>query len=255
MTRNLGVALQSLRSRGLSELLWADALCINQNDLAERSQQVQVMQTAYQSACVVFAWLGEAAGDSNFLMHVIETTGKGGSDPELDSQVGRQVPTSEGDPNHFDLRSREALSKLMARPYWERVWITQELATAGPKAISIGCGQFWLSWWYLFDIVLRPFRREGVVLLTTNFHRHFIASANIMFDFQESPLELLELLERSKAFSVTDPHDRLYAILGLAKEHHRIALAPDYSKQLSAELVKASDRNWGESGSPTCLPH
>ena len=38
--------------------IWADAVCINQNDLDERSSQVSIMGDIYSSAKVCQIWLG-----------------------------------------------------------------------------------------------------------------------------------------------------------------------------------------------------
>ena len=38
--------------------IWIDALCINQDDAAERASQVQLMGRVFQDASCVFAWLG-----------------------------------------------------------------------------------------------------------------------------------------------------------------------------------------------------
>jgi hypothetical protein len=43
--------------------LWIDALCINQEDIAERNVQVQRMGNIYQTAKGVLIWLGEASDD------------------------------------------------------------------------------------------------------------------------------------------------------------------------------------------------
>ena len=42
-----------------SPLLWIDALCINQEDTAERNQQVMLMADIYREAKVVDIWLGQ----------------------------------------------------------------------------------------------------------------------------------------------------------------------------------------------------
>lgn len=39
-------------------VLWIDALCINQQDIAERNLQIQKMMTIFDSAVTVIAWLG-----------------------------------------------------------------------------------------------------------------------------------------------------------------------------------------------------
>jgi hypothetical protein len=53
VTENLESALRILRDKlpmRLGVRLWADALCINQNDVKERSTQVQRMREIYQKA-------------------------------------------------------------------------------------------------------------------------------------------------------------------------------------------------------------
>jgi hypothetical protein len=45
-------------------VLWADAACINQEDLEERSQQVSIMSMIYAKATRSHVWLG-TDGDEN----------------------------------------------------------------------------------------------------------------------------------------------------------------------------------------------
>src|SRR6266516_377443 len=48
--KNLESALRHLRDGTKEELLWVDALCINQNDLDERSSQVAIIDSMYGDA-------------------------------------------------------------------------------------------------------------------------------------------------------------------------------------------------------------
>jgi hypothetical protein len=56
---NLASALKRLRNVETSRLIWADALCINQQDNRERSHQVMRMNLIYENALRVVIWLGE----------------------------------------------------------------------------------------------------------------------------------------------------------------------------------------------------
>ncbi|CAN9099956.1 unnamed protein product [Alternaria alternata] len=58
ITRNLCNGLQRLRKTDETLVIYADAACINQSDVNERSQQVQLMGEIYNSAQEVFIWLG-----------------------------------------------------------------------------------------------------------------------------------------------------------------------------------------------------
>ncbi|RKL25729.1 hypothetical protein BFJ68_g356 [Fusarium oxysporum] len=52
-------ALRRLRLERETLVVWIDAVCINQDDLEERAQQVTLMSQIYSLASVVHIWLGE----------------------------------------------------------------------------------------------------------------------------------------------------------------------------------------------------
>ncbi|KAK6829738.1 hypothetical protein PG987_010322 [Apiospora arundinis] len=64
ISANLGDALRRLRNEGgvgtldPGRRLWVDQICINQEDIPERSQQVQLMFSIYDKAKEVKVWLG-----------------------------------------------------------------------------------------------------------------------------------------------------------------------------------------------------
>lgn len=58
VTQNVVTGLQRLRATGETLALWLDAVCVNQSDIHERSEQVQCMREIYSSANEVFIWLG-----------------------------------------------------------------------------------------------------------------------------------------------------------------------------------------------------
>jgi len=66
--RNLEAVLRTLSSRAEfhgNYRLWVDAICINQNDMKEKSRQILKMRTVYGNASEVVAWLGEEVDDSS----------------------------------------------------------------------------------------------------------------------------------------------------------------------------------------------
>jgi hypothetical protein len=56
--RNLYDALERLRLPDKDRILWVDALCINQSDNKEKTQQVRIMGEIYKRARRVLIWLG-----------------------------------------------------------------------------------------------------------------------------------------------------------------------------------------------------
>ena len=58
LTGSLYHALRRVRLPNNRRRIWADQICIDQDDLAERSQQVQFMNAIYRNASGVLVWLG-----------------------------------------------------------------------------------------------------------------------------------------------------------------------------------------------------
>jgi len=58
ITTNLDSALRHLRKPHNAIRLWIDAICINQADTNERSEQVRQMRDIYMYASKVIIWLG-----------------------------------------------------------------------------------------------------------------------------------------------------------------------------------------------------
>lgn len=68
---NLLSALRSFWDRNDGVFIWADALCINQSDPAEKKVQIALMGDIYRLASKTIIWLGEAEGDSDLAMDAI----------------------------------------------------------------------------------------------------------------------------------------------------------------------------------------
>ncbi len=57
ITTNLSRCLVALRKPDSVRVLWVDAVCINQQDVKEKSQQVALMGKIYRGAKTVLIWL------------------------------------------------------------------------------------------------------------------------------------------------------------------------------------------------------
>ena len=60
ITRGLHAALLRFRLPDRTRVIWVDAVCINQHDIAERSSQVALMPCIYAWAKNVLIWLGDS---------------------------------------------------------------------------------------------------------------------------------------------------------------------------------------------------
>ena len=72
ITTTLEAALRQLQLGHTSRLVWADALCINQEpDSEEKGMQVMQMDRIYNSAKSVHVWLGPSSVESDLAMKFI----------------------------------------------------------------------------------------------------------------------------------------------------------------------------------------
>jgi hypothetical protein len=142
LTPNLGRALICFQERLTKPMfLWIDSICINQADMEERGLQVQIMSQIYQSASGVWVWLGPAADNSDLAMDVIDEVSNYPEDMRGEASrsikwVRRILYESE-----FSAH-RLALQLLFSRPYWQRLWIVQEVVLgACTDSPLVCCGQ------------------------------------------------------------------------------------------------------------------
>jgi hypothetical protein len=120
---NLVSALHYLRDSKKPLLLWADAVCINQKDPVEKGHQVKQMKNIYSGAETTCVWLGPSADGSDSAMDFIASSSSVDlTDPNL---VTEEIPVT-------------ALKALLARSWWRRIWILQEVHLS--NHVTIRCG-------------------------------------------------------------------------------------------------------------------
>jgi hypothetical protein len=78
VTENLHSVLSRMRNQYLERVIWIDAICINQDDLKEREEQIQYMARIYGVAKSVIVWLGETADGSDSALEAIGSTARSG---------------------------------------------------------------------------------------------------------------------------------------------------------------------------------
>ncbi|KAJ2995770.1 hypothetical protein NUW58_g1176 [Xylaria curta] len=80
VSSDLADAILRLRGFGLDEMdlknrvewVWIDKICINQEDLMERSEQVQIMNVIYSQAIKTLIWLGPDGDECSDVWQLIE---------------------------------------------------------------------------------------------------------------------------------------------------------------------------------------
>jgi hypothetical protein len=228
VTRNLESALRHTRYPDRPRILWVDAVCINQDDVHEKSTQIQYMGLIYSEASQVLVWLGE---ESEHDLESVTVIRKLAADKDL------HWTDETLDINLFTLH------KFLGNDWWSRIWTVQEAVLA--KQITYQVGELLLS--------------DQVMINMANSHSMHISKAqccdldkfwtqkthiNIDLEMGNAMERLLHLVrfqancrDRGLPFEevaaefrirdATDPRDKVYGLLGIS---HGVSLSSvDYS--------------------------
>lgn len=140
ITRSLQGALRQFRHPRTIRRLWADALCINQEDLAEKSEQVKNMGRVYRNAMNVLVWLGEdteSVASEVFKMITEINVYCGQLFVQHDKKYAFMPRLKSPHPIPMNKTPWTQLSKLLYLPWFKRAWTVQECALAKE------CRMFW----------------------------------------------------------------------------------------------------------------
>lgn len=125
--RNLFLFLRAMvgaNSDGLQRL-WIDALCIDQNNIEEKNQQVPQMGRIYSGAQSVLIWLGPASDETDSAFDAFENVRKQIDDTQ--DRYAMMQPSSFINAMPTGEEFESSILGLLNREYWTRVWIVQEL--------------------------------------------------------------------------------------------------------------------------------
>lgn len=238
---NLEAALQVLRHHHDTEQglrLWIDFLCIDQNNLLEKNEQVKHMRNTYSEALAVLVWLGCEANNSNGAVKLL-----------FSMAIQKMLlETSAIEQSWCWTAPWIALQSFLSRAYWQRLWIIQELASNHDMTLFL-CGREQIS--------------RSIILAALDFCRDHIETINTalielvtpcpekgsvvdIWDVVYQVQNLLQLedntsrqviievvLNLCRRAKCLNPRDKIYGILGLLPQSISAQIWPDYelSKQ------------------------
>lgn len=216
--------------------VWVDALCINQDDLVERSKEIKTMRNIFGDSMGVFVHLGPASDDSHLALKLIRLISynikRGFGYGSFLLNLGIDVTNGE---RQAEKRSYIALMKLLCRPYWTRLWIIQELAV-GDDEIAIHCGNDSV---YLHQVrqVLRLLILNaasfGMIITIDTYEQYLVTFQTVtgllwwvgylrqltlrsesrhFLTYKEMRSPILTLAQYATA---TDPRDKIFGIVGI----------------------------------------
>ncbi|KAM6511880.1 hypothetical protein FALCPG4_016871 [Fusarium falciforme] len=258
---NLHLALRRIRRPDSTRVVWADAICIDQSNPVERSQQVAAMGDIFRNAFRVLVWLGPNGDDdplqstaSHALASIcsIVSTWAIPTNRPVDFESARyriqglaqefhgEGPLSQESPIWF-----KALGLYKTR-WFQRLWVVQEIALA--QRATVIWGKCEMSWQWI---------GLAAAIIRTNWHRivpkYFnrgkmsdrqvpvgVMNAYFMYRISRSqdylePLRFsfCELLTLTRQFGCQEKRDKIFGLLGLATtDDVNSLITPDYTNPL-----------------------
>lgn len=230
ITLNLGNALRYLFQRN-ERRLWIDAICINQDDDLERSDQIGLMGRIYTQAKKVVVWLGPHADNSEMAMELLAYLATPRS-PGVGIPAWL-LPLCK--PSFFT--HWKALYHLLHRNWFKRAWVIQEVVLA--REIELACGDALISerqldeiqhvlTWYWFAVFREPTIRS--TSMTSRDLERLLSPLRMRFYIQRGrPIGCLASLWLTKDTIASDPRDLLFAKYGLIGPKALQLCPPDYT--------------------------
>ena len=247
---------------GDETLFWIDILCIDQRNLSERNSQVSMMCDIYSRAIGVISWLGQSNPLSQNAFQIVEkrilcpenapmrmwdisqklysfdvaqnkwpTTQQLVSDRELFSNFAEVVVWP-------------SLADILRRPYWNRLWVMQEIIVA--EKVTLLCGTSTISLddfgavcgrWIWQGQYFQPRNTgSGPESVRTSSYQDVIntwrpiekISEEYRKQYKEDKILLMELVDSFASKQCSNIRDKVFGLRSLSKEAATIKV--DYSK-------------------------
>ncbi|PQE31850.1 hypothetical protein CJF32_00005154 [Rutstroemia sp. NJR-2017a WRK4] len=256
--KRLADFFRTVRRENATFVIWIDAICIDQQNVAERNRQLPRMIDIYAAADMVVSWVGESDDASEVAIDVIS---------ELQTPVLRLR-----DDDNWDVKDSEnfprqlaALYRFLLRPYFRRIWVCQELAVSSSPVLF--CGHRTVQWYkvdmaayHLVDVLTRDktmadamIAADGQLKLVSEndvsfvrrlfYFRHLEgAGANSVsmlpvnpewFGMGDKTPGILDVVVLARDFESTNPYDKIFAVWNLARDTVGMDFTMDYTRSLS----------------------
>ncbi|KAJ4348744.1 uncharacterized protein N0V89_010122 [Didymosphaeria variabile] len=235
ITSNVKVMLEHFRKRHKKLFLWIDAICLNQNDEAEKVQQIPLMREIYQQAHKSYFWLGLEDGFDTAKVFAYFRL--------LAVTDSIQSATNKLKDDHPGLDYVKQIRQFSNRSWFFRRWILQEA----------GLSRHGLMWCGYHKIQYTLFVMACRKLKSTDEAEHFpetsaiettIAIQNLVHSSTASR-SITDLLWKVHRSHCSEEKDRIGALYGLFPSSMRpkLDLAASYQQiyeRVAVELVRSS---------------
>ncbi len=230
ITKNLAEALPYLRDATRPRTLWIDAICIDQKNGKEKGKQVSKMGEIFKSSTRVLIWLGHEMSASSAVIEYLN---------ELSCQISVDWATSQislrpgavkdwremMDSFYNSEKLVDGLSQLLARPWFERLWVWQEIRAKDDALVM--CAYDRILW--------QDLRSATFALLASEQCGNLSGPLLFLQNMADGSLagRLDICIPLTSRCICADPRDRIFALKSLLSYYECDAIKPDYEKSTS----------------------
>ncbi|KAF2629715.1 HET-domain-containing protein [Macroventuria anomochaeta] len=182
--------------------LWVDQICINQDDVHERSVQVRRMADIYKTASEVIVWLGQRP------------------DCILD-ETELSIPNSLVQWHGTSVLNWVLAWAVFARPWFRRLWVFQEAVFA--QRISVFEGTRFMTWQTLSDLskLLEQFNEDDY---NTTYDIGINSDNSIISPIESTRkralsggyIDIAQLMWKLNDQGCQDPRDTVFSLIGFS---------------------------------------
>ncbi len=283
--QNAFKAITGISSKFLPRVIWIDSICINQSDQTERSKQVLLMERIYSQAFEVTVWLGsyhfpEQGGEGlgNVFLGPVGLRVREDHDDDtlllLDSNMAVDMIKEFLFSKHMDDQTRHkrslaiigssrdsiqvhswrALRRLMCHPWFERIWVVQEVALARNIRILYGSEEIeWRTAAVGLGRMFHELQAETALVMSSSSQtdgnvtippglQNILSMESIRKQVQDDrKLTFPEALKACSFFKATDPRDRIFGIRSICSSLPEHLMVPDYTVPTEAVYINAAE--------------
>jgi hypothetical protein len=271
ISTNLASALRSFRQMKQPTLLWADAVCINQANFGERSQQVALMAMIFKRAVRVLGWLGEGNETTSIAMEHLRHLSALADQFSIEScealhvkGIPRFSGTLEAGFDIADTALRKKVATVYSQAWFRRKWIAQEIALAREIVLYVGSEMIdWASFTKATSLFNGALERVETYRDKTPVRAlPFIVTRILYRNTSEDAFEVDTPYSRFgrrmyvlRYLQCKDEHDHVYALMGLDPKNDpgtTVLVKPNYEVPFE-QMYIAVVRRFLEDNDPTVL--
>ena len=239
----------SLADQG--HLFWInlDQLCIDQSNIIERSNQVRLMKEIYAKSSKLFVWLGPGSDESTLALETMDRAGRILHDVYRNPhRYSFEDYYAMGFPQP-DVAAWGAVYRLFEKPYFQRVWVQQEIVASVLYEIVLQCGTVSIPWIGLENTAFAMTHAKSVVdakvyddtataalqgsqmRLAPSAMRGVTGFEGFRATNPDSALRTLYgVLKNFRGYKATDPRDMIFALVGMQHDTQDPIFIPNYHR-------------------------